>query len=93
MAEMIEIRWGIIIFGPNLMIPTEFRSFRPFSVIFGIFQDFASNFGLSDRPKYAKTRLLEAQGTGKSIKNGSGLFMVFSSTIAQHNGIVADPES
>jgi hypothetical protein len=40
----------------------------------------------------AQNRLLEAQGTGKSIKYGSGLFRVFSPTIAQHNGIVADPE-
>jgi hypothetical protein len=40
----------------------------------------------------AQNRLLEVQGTGKSIKNGSALFRVFSLTIAQHNGIVADPE-
>ena len=45
------------------------------------------------RFKIAQNRLLEVQGTGKLIKNGSDLFMVFSPTIAQHNGIVADPES
>ena len=45
------------------------------------------------RFKMAQNRLLEVQGTGKSIKNGSDLFMVFSPTIAQHNGKVRYPES
>ena len=35
-AVLINIRWGIIEFEPNTMIPTEFRSFRPFSVILWI---------------------------------------------------------
>ena len=51
---------------------------------------FLPNFSF---PKMVKNGLLGVQGTGKSIKNGSALFGVFSPTWAQHNAIVTDPES
>ena len=54
-----------------------------------IFEDFMALLKF----KMAQNRLLEVQGTGKSIKNGSTLFGVFSPTWAQHNAIVTDPES